>query len=447
MAISIYELLGFTKSRISDFFDGDSDQFDPCFAAFKRINDLLDNGNKLNKIIYNLELADKLLFKIDYLTINKNHFDDLRELYKDKDPNLMIENLEFDYYFEHKRAIEDIEFINQISPKIITIDGDIWTVESIKALTLLNWANINLNFGISIKINIYLWFVNTPIQLFDSQSEQMLTFEWESIKILIEKDDFEKDEDEKNGIEEVKLFKTKTGNFLFIPLATIYHISCSGFREILREDDINEQFVDLGVHLQFKVNGLIIPMGYSNRIFIMLDDYRLDYLNIYKDINKIFKEKHIELKIGNLYRLLEIKKLLPEDFSNIKFKYIDRCSTKIAEYSVSKIMDDPDWINLKFIKIYQSSMLLPDEFQFWWKMLRSRRTRFSLTTINLKLNLFSEWLTVLSLCSDCPELKSVCLGYFEKDIENVYEANENVEREFRQKFGYIQKLYICKNDE
>ena len=441
----------FIRSRISDYFDGDSDQLDPRFAAFKRINwiyDYVDDYDYDSDKLYvtdNLELADRFSIKIDKLSINKYHFDDIRELYKDKDPNLMIEDLTINYDFESNWLAEDIEFINKLSPERLIIYGIMWTVEIIKTLTLINCANVYLeNYGISININIYLWFENTPIQLFDSDSDQMFIFEWESIKILIEKDEDE-DEFEKDRIEEVKLLKTNTDNFLFIPLDTIHQIEFLGFREISRADDINRQFADLDVQHQFKENGLIIPIGYSNRIFIQLYDGKLDYLNKYKDIYKIFKEKQIELKINKLDRLLKINESFPDDFTRINFEYYNHDKLIIEEYSISEIMDDLDWSNLKFKEIFQSSTLSPDGFQFWWMMLLSRRTRFNITSIYLKLSLLSECLTVLSLCLNCPELKSVNLRYEEEDIEYVDEVIENAQRQFGQKFGFIQKLYIWKD--
>ena len=443
MAISISEDEDSRNNLISDFFDGDSDQLDPCFAAFKRIDRIFDDNCYFYNIIDNPKLTDKISVRVDFLEIsNKNHFDDMRELYKDKDPNLMIENLQLNYNFKRKRSAQDIELINKISPKILTIERGVWTVENIKDLAFLNCTNVDLQFSVIRETNIYFWFINTPIQLFDSQSDQMFAFEWESIKFFIEKYEFE--EDEKNRIEEVKLLDTNTNNYLFIPLNTIGLISYSRFREILNVDDINKQFSDLRVQHQFKENGLIIPMRYSNRIFIKLDDEDLDYLNQYKDINKIFKEKHIEIKIKSLSRLLKINKLLPDYFSRIRFKYYDDCSTNIAEYSISEIMKNPDWINFKFIHIYKSSTLSLDEFQFWCKMLHFGKTRFNLIRIELRFSLLSECLTVLSLCSGCPELDFVELGYLVADAEDEHETISQAKRDFRHKFEFIQNLIIWK---
>ena len=164
-----------------------------------------------------------------------------------------------------------------------------------------------------------------------------------------------------------------------------------------------------------------------------------------KDINQLFTRKHIELTIGNLGRLLEINRLLPDDFSLINFQYHNYYLTEMSEYSISEIMDNPDWINWKFIQINKSTNLSSDEFEFWWMMLRSKRTRFNLTSISLRFSLLSECLTVLSLCSDCPELQHVELHYFEADAENIDEAVEQAKREFIQKFGFIQTLIIGKD--
>ena len=347
----------------------------------------------------------------------------------------MIESLQIFYSDQNNISNEDIEFLNKINPKILKIEGDIWTVENIKALALINCINIDINFsGYSLMACFYLWFIKTPIQLFDSKSDQGLTFEWESIKFFIEK----------NKIEKIILFKENSGNFLFLPLDIIWRILCSKFREIWSAHDTNKQFADLGVEHQFRDDGLIIPMGYSNKIFIELGDSELELFNQFKDINQVFKEKHFELKIWNLGRLLEINKLLPNHFCHINFEYFDDRSEDMKEYSESEIIDNPDWVNLKFVHIFQLNKLSPHEFQFWWKVLGSSKTRFNLTSIHLNFNSLSECLTVLSLCSGCPELKYIDLRYWEADAENEDEVVEQAKKEFRQNFWFIQNLDICK---
>ena len=307
-----------------------------------------------------------------------------------------------------------------------------WTVENIKAVSLLKCTNIVKEFNCELNKHFELSFKNTQILLFDSKSDQMLTFEWKSINLLIDK----------NKTENLKLLKTNADNFLFIPLDTINKILCSGFREVLDANDIIKQFVDLDVQNQFNTNGLILPVWYLNKVFVMFDHSKLSFLKQFKDINQLLKGKQINLTIENLSRLLKIYKVLPGDFSKINFKYNDKKNTKKSKFSVSKIMDNQEWIHLKFREIIQSKKISPDEFQFWWNVLRSRRTRFILTSIHLNLNVLSECLTALSLCSDCPELESVELRYSKADAENEVEVVEQAKWEFRQKFGFIQKLDI-----
>ena len=366
--------------------------------------------------------------------INENELSKLSEFYRDKEVNLIIEKLYIDFYTKDNISDEEFKFINKISLKMLRIKWNI-NFENIKTFILFNCMKIEANAWCYKDIeNSYLWFIKNPIQLFDSKSDQRLTFEWESIKFFIFK----------NKIEKIKPFKTNTGNFLFIPLDVFWQISCSGFREILSVDDINKQFGDLDFQHQFKDNGFIIPAGYSNRIFVNLNDADLDCLSQYKDIIQLFKDKKIDLTIENLGILLETNKLLLDDFSSINFKYSNKRSTVISEYSISNIIDNIDLINLKFWVISKSTILSPDEFQFWWKVLGSSKTRFKLTSINLYFNLLSECLTVLSLCSDCPELESIFFRYLEADTENKDEVVEQAKRKFRHKFGFIQNMNIYK---
>ena len=359
----------------------------------------------------------------------------LIKLYKDKEIYLMIEILKICFNDKSNLSNKDIEFLNKINPKILKIEKIMQTVENIKALVLLNCINIDTCFiNYLSNMHSHIWFINTPIQLFDSFSDQRLTFEWESIKFFIES----------NKIESVKLLNINTGKLLFIPLNTIGRIVYSGFKEILSENYINKQFSDLDVEHQFDTNGFILPVWYLYKTFIKLDDNELRFLNQFKDIIQISKEKYIKLSICNLDKLLKINKQLPDDFSKINFKYFNKRITMIAKNLVSEIVDNIGLNNLKFINIRQWKSLSHYELTFWWNVLRSSRTRFNVTSIHLNFKLLSECLTVLSLCSACPELKSVVLGYSKADAENKDEVIEQAKREFWHKFGFIHELEIWK---
>ena len=167
------------------------------------------------------------------------------------------------------------------------------------------------------------------------------------------------------------LFKTDAGTFLFIPTKIVKGIMIRGKRKISHEQDIAEQLADLHNAPRFESDGLIVPIEYSKRIFIRLDDNELDYLNQIKYIYQEFQEKHIVLEIKKFDKLLKINKLLPDDFPSISFRFcnddIDSIeeTEKIEKLSMSKMMDNPDLFNLKFIKISKLSILTPNEYSFW----------------------------------------------------------------------------------
>ena len=365
----------------------------------------------------------------------------MAKFYRDKEINFTLQTLYIDIWDDDDEFIsdEDVEFINKLNPKMLEIDWDIYDSKNIKALSLLNCADIKIDFNEDKNYNNYSTFllVKTPLQLFDSDSNQMNTFEWESIKFFIFTEDIEK----------MKILKANIGNSLFIPLETIYHIKISRLKEISTEMDINRQFADLKIEPWFEDSGFIVPIKYFSKIFIELKDFFSYSYNQIKELGKQFKEKQDKLKIKNLVRLFEKLYLVPNGFSQINFNCFEIHLADIEEYLKSEIMGYPNWISLKNSKIYNTSTQSHDEFQSWWNVLRSRRVRFNLTTIFLRFRSLLECLTVLSLCSNCPELKSINFRFYEADTENEYETVKQAKKEFRQKFGIIHELNIWKERE
>ena len=195
----------------------------------------------------------------------------------------------------------------------------------------------------------------------------------------------------------------------------------------------------------FEASGFIVPIKYFSKIFIWLDDLLIYRCFRIKDLRKLFNKQHEKLTIENLViKLFESFKLVPNDFSQINFKCFEIHLTDIEEYSKSEIMVYLNLISLMNSEIYSKFMLSHDKFQSWWNVLRSRRVRLNLTTIRLYFRLLSECLTELSLCSDCPELKSINFTYLEADTKNEDKTVKHTEKEFRQKFEIIQELNIWK---
>ena len=176
MVISIHEIDSFEYKLIPLFINRDNDQLDPCFAAFKRIDCIKTDSKNFKLFIANLQLIGKASVRIDDLIINKQDISKMSEFYKDKEVNFMlhrlkIDNCDFDYISD-----EEAKFINKINPKMFKIERIKRNFENIKTLFLLNCTEIDEYIYYSTKNFINLCFIKTPIQLFDSQFDQRLTF-------------------------------------------------------------------------------------------------------------------------------------------------------------------------------------------------------------------------------------------------------------------------------
>ena len=146
MAVTILcDINDFKSQLIPGFSDWDRDQLNPCFAAFKRI-DCIDARRKSHDYLAaNLKLIGKASVRIYSLHISGYQLRKMSEFFRDKEINLMIETLKIYYSKQNNISIEDIEFINKISPKMLKIHGDIWAIENIKSLVLINCTKIHLS--------------------------------------------------------------------------------------------------------------------------------------------------------------------------------------------------------------------------------------------------------------------------------------------------------------
>ena len=93
MAISIYEKDYFRYEFIPNFINRDSDQLDPCFTSFKRIDKIAASSIDSDFLIAKLQMIGKASVRIDLLCIGEDDFRKLIEFYKDKEVSLIIESL------------------------------------------------------------------------------------------------------------------------------------------------------------------------------------------------------------------------------------------------------------------------------------------------------------------------------------------------------------------
>ena len=439
MAISITAKDDFKNKLIDFIIDEDSDQLDPCFATFKRISQISEYDEPVWywNTLWNIKLFQKASNKIDLFEINKQQFKEMDVLSKDHNFDLIVDHLcVYNHYNKMKNKYYEI--VNQINPKIISFTNfpfRYFTFENIKALPLLNCTNVNVY--PSVKNKNFFWFdlsfSSTTIRFCDSKSDQILNFEWESVTFGIDWDNFIK----------IKLFETSTSNYLVIPSEDIEKAEYSGLKAISSTHELNKQFANLDIKQQEEYSWLIVNLRNLIKLYFGLDEDPIKLSDSSQQVlNQIMKARHIDWIIQDLRELLEVNKFLPDHFSRINFIFYS--NFRIRENFTSETMKTLDYIDPKFSKIKWYFKLDPNEFQLWWKILGSHRTRFNLTSIQLKFKVLSECLTVLSLCAECPELESIHLEYLESDIKNEQQIVEEAKGELRSKNRFIRKLEIIK---
>ena len=440
MAISISENDGIKKNYYTRFTYEESNQLVLCFDAFNKINKIC-RFNKLSlyrKYLWHLILFQKVSNKIDLLEIDFRQFSIMDQFIKDHNLNLIVDHLCVYNHNITEMVNESYEIANKINPKIISVyyfPLRYFTFENIKALPLLNCTNVNVGPIIENKNYTYiiLSFLSTTIWYCDSKSDQILNFEWESATFGIEFDYFIK----------ITLFETSTSNYLVIPIEDIEKVKYSGLKAISSTHELNKQFANLDIKQQKEYSWLIVNLRNLIKVFFGLDEDPIKLSDSSQQVlNQIMKARHIDWMVQDLRELLEVNKLIPDHFSRINF--IFSYFMRRRKNFTSETMINLDYIDPKFSKIKWFDELESNELQLWWKILGSHRTRFNLTSIQLKFKVLSECLTVLSLCAECPELESIHLEYLESDIKNEQQIVEDAKAELRSKNRFIWKLEIIK---
>ena len=93
MAIEFFELFDIGSEEIYNFINRDSDQFDPCFAAFKRFSQVIAFDNKSDHLTASLQMIDKAGIRISFLQTSNDALIKMRELFWDKAVGFVFQGL------------------------------------------------------------------------------------------------------------------------------------------------------------------------------------------------------------------------------------------------------------------------------------------------------------------------------------------------------------------
>ena len=282
-------------------------------------------------------------------------------------------------------------------------------------------------------------FSNVLIQILNKDKSKKLSFICESARFYIFED----------KLKDMILLESNDSNLkdsscLFLSYESIANIALTRFKTVLNLSEFDEQLKDFNILSLEDWEGFVIPLKHlSQADFYCSNNSMFECLNTNKKVaNEIINLWHVSWEIESLNVLANFMHLFPTNYNRIEYSLREFSKDLSELMPSSELMSDLDLNKFSFSSIKIDDELSSEELNLIWKLISSRRTRFSITYISIKLSKISEWLSVLALCTDCIELQTISLKYFVKDVK--YDAKE-VEIEFRKKFGVILKLEILKS--
>ena len=287
-----------------------------------------------------------------------------------------------------------------------------------------------------------LKFIKPPIMFVDFDSKKILSFTWKCVSLRIYE----------QGFKNVVLLNTDKINpefsgLLFIPSDSVNDLSLRKFKKTSSLLDLDHQFKYNEESIP-KSNGFIFPIKYlewtyfENIEYDILDQLKENYIVT----KEILNAKHVDLPIIYFDHVFKINELFSNG-AHINYSLNDQFNRSVIKNIDAVMSVDFDLIQPKFSKIQIDHKLSANEFKLVWSLLCSRRTRFSISFVDIWCSLLSECLSVLSLCGDCPELASIYLTYTESDLDHGLEVIKKTIKNFKHKFGFITVLEINKHED
>ena len=394
-----------------------------------------------NMWVKTLEFINKTSLQICQLKIKHSLFQELWELNRDKVEKLQVDKFEL-ILDDLKISTDEIEVLNKICPETIIITQPKLPFEILQACSTLNSLNLSFNSDTYFDSLWKLVFSRAQIMFIDSDINQEISFLCESASLKIHT----------NELNKIKLLKAKRKNgketyFVFIPsqsikILTIKRYSTTKNSFLLSEDYFTD---NKSTGFIFRLNDLYKTVFYCKKnIDILLKSNK-------KILVKILRAKRAHLTIWSIDDLLNIKELFPDCAPHLIYSLNISSKCRTIKFEGKEWTDDLGLTEFTFSDIIIGHELSPEEFHFVKRLLNSRKTKFRVKNVKIQFNLLSECLLVLSLCADCPEIKTISLEYIESDLNDEVKTINLAIKGFREKFGFIQRVDIlkkfCKNSD
>ena len=419
------------------FIDGDIDRPNSIFAPFKLVDWAILNTSEVSDLAQKLKMVDKAWLCINELFISTDDIEILFKSFGDRLRSLKANKLEILKVSNEEISYEAVEALNLINPCTLYFKNFDWSYDTFKMLFSLNSENIEAKFDSCSSKSHILNFTEVNLVMFDSKQNRSMKLMCRSTIIEVAEKYFTE-----FCLLKADKYKFSNSDCFFIPFASILKLKIienmvdkSSTKNENQLAPINED-IDVLQGLIIPVNQLSLATFYSSFWFINSCKENLIVAN-----ELLRKAREVNWICDDLNEITELENIFQDDFYRIKFSlnsviFLNQRKNQEIE------LTDIELISPTFSYIMNDKTIFEDDLKIIWNLLSSRRTRYNITGVNLKLYLLSECLTVLSLCEKCPELNSISLKFYKWDVSDEKEAINRAIKKFRRNFGFIQFIEI-----
>ena len=217
--------------------------------------------------------------------------------------------------------------------------------------------------------------------------------------------------------------------------------------ESYRIDNLEENiFENVG---NFSGQEIIIPMEYLENAHIynyFAQNYERNsnYKECFSNMlipNKIWWNICFLKGMSNFAKVFSF--LPPETIYSINYSCISSSKDQLDDLSV---LQEIDWNYKRFSSIIIYKTLTDEEYKFIYKILSANKMKRFLKQVMLTIRNLSEWLKIVSACTEWSNLESIRLQYKVEDLEDKDSFIHAVVKEFKRYSDWNGRIDILKVD-
>ena len=334
-----------------------------------------------------------------------------------------------------KICINNLDF-EYTPPFSIRRKQEIETFNYFKVLSEINWPTLSVTMRPHyFNHDLEFIFSGLSVKLFDPCTNQVVFLKWKSMSwsFLLSKfsEDFIIAKAPSDWLSTSFLKVHKANRIKFINYLVMKEDSDSNYFNKYNSEDFSEGNWELTVSMDNLQCWYI-----SKNLMSCLQEYKNHEI-----LSEIFKAKRIFSTASSLQEICRLEQLKPHPDIRIYYS-LQNYSQDYHFLNKVGLIDNIDWLNIRFESISINSTLNAEDCEFICNLLWSSKTKYEIEKIMVWTEKLSDCLTLLSLCSLCPNLSIVILQYIIEDIADSTSKIKKLSRELVKILGLITILSV-----